>query len=156
MSIGSLCKAFVTTIDEEVSLAEASKRMQENHVGSLVVVKTFDGKLIPCGIITDRDLALALGSTPAPQHLQVKQLMMAHPIVASASDGIFDTICKMRDHGVKRMPVVNDAGALIGIISADDLMSLLAQEFFNLAKISETQLKKERGVSLPVPPQLHA
>ncbi len=156
MSIGSICSTFVATVEEEATLSEASQRMRENHVGSLVVTKPYDGRQIPCGIITDRDLALVMGTSPNPQNLHVKQLMRAQPIVIAASEGVFETMVRMRENGIKRLPVVDEGGFLVGIVCADDLLSLLAKEFSFLARIGEVQTRHEQTMTTPQRPQLHA
>jgi len=154
MSIESVCKNEVATIEQTATLAQASQTMAERHVGSLVVVRNYDGKQIPVGIITDRDLALVLGSSPRPQELSVEQIMRHQPITVQISQGILETILKMRESGVKRMPVVDDSGGLVGIVCADDLTSLISREAAELTKITETQIRKEEGVYLPAEPQL--
>lgn len=145
MSIGSLCSAPAVTIGETTSLIEAAQVMLREHVGSLVVVKASNGKQLVCGMITDRDLALALAGSLNPQTTQVKQVMRSHPTTIRGTDGIYETVLKMKDAGVKRLPVVDDFGALVGIVSADDLIGLLARELSSLSKITDVQIAKEQG-----------
>lgn len=149
MSIKSLCKTEVVTIKKKSSLKEASELMHKQHVGSLVVVEAFNGKRIPCGIITDRDIALTVGSASKPQELGVDQIMQSQPITAHMTDGLYETITKMRTYGVKRLPVVDDFGSLFGLISTDDILSLMGEEINNLAKVTETQVKVEQGIRIP-------
>jgi CBS domain-containing protein len=126
MSIESVCKKEVATIEPTATLSRAAEIMNQKHVGSLVVVQSHNGHQIPAGIITDRDLALTLGSSsPKPQDLLVQQIMRSQPLVARAGDEIFETVTKMREHGVKRLPVIDQSGSLIGIVCADDLTSLI-------------------------------
>jgi len=154
MSIKSICKTQIATMPKDSTLKDISQLMQKKHVGSVVVTEAYDGKKIPAGIITDRDIALALGSSKNPQTLKVESIMQSQPITVKASEGIFATIAIMRKNGVKRLPVVTDDGSLFGIICADDLLSLMGEEINNLAKITETQIKKEQGVRIPVAKQV--
>lgn len=149
MSIREICVKDVITIKPGASLAEASRLMSENHIGSLVVVENSNGGQKPTGMITDRDLALAMDSASKPQDLEVSQLMRSHPITATIEDGIYETIQKMRKEGVKRLPVVDKTGALYGIVSADDLMNLLSREMSGLSEIREVQVSNEKGVRMP-------
>lgn len=149
MSIHSLCKTGVITIEKKASLREASNLMHKEHVGSLVVVEAFDSKRIPCGIITDRDLALTLGTSSNPQTVKVEQIMQSQPITANLNDGLSDVILKMRQYGIKRLPVIDEFGSLYGLISTDDILSLMGDEINNLAKISEVQIKVEQGIRIP-------
>lgn len=123
--------------------------MSKHHVGSVIVIEGFNGKRIPAGIITDRDIALTVGATQKPTELRVDQVMQALPVTVRESEGIYETIIKMSEHGVRRLPVVNEEGALYGIICADDLLSLMGEEINNLAKINGTQIKNEQGIKLP-------
>ena len=127
--------------------------MQDKHVGSLIVVDALDGKMVPVGIITDRDMALCLGSTRSPQDLKIEEVMQSKPLLAKVSDGIFETVVRMRESGVRRLPVVQADGTLAGLICADDLLTLLSDEIKSLAQISEKQIRKEQGATLPARPQ---
>lgn len=155
MSIKSICKTQVATIQKSSSLKDVSELMQQQHVGSVIVTEGLNGKRIPCGIITDRDLALAMGSSVKPQELRVEQIMRSHPFSVKTNDGIFETCVKMREQGIKRLPVVHEDGSLCGVISADDILSLMGEEINNLAKIIETQTKNEKGILMPAEKQVH-
>lgn len=154
MSLLSVCQTEVVTMDRKSSLKSVAELMQKKHVGSVVVTDGFNGQRIPVGIITDRDIALAIGSSPRPQDIIVEVIMQSHPITVKTSDGIFETIVKMRENGIKRLPVVMDDGSLFGIITADDLLVLMGQEINNLAQIPETQVNHERGIRKPTAKQL--
>lgn len=150
MWLKSICKTNVVVAEKNSSLKLISELMLKHHVGSVVVVEGFNGKRIPCGIITDRDIALALGSAFKPQEIGVEQIMRSHPITIKSSEGLFEAAVKMREYGVKRLPVVTDDGALFGIICADDILTLMSQEINNLSQITETQIKIENGIRMPV------
>lgn len=155
MSIMSICQTDVITVDKRSTLKHVSEVMQEKHVGSIIVTEGFNGKKIPAGIITDRDIALALGSSPRPQEIRVEQIMQSQPITVKTSEGIYETIVKMRENGIKRMPVVLEDGSLFGIISADDMLTLMGEEINNLSKIPEVQVSHERGVRKPTEKNVH-
>lgn len=150
MSIKSICKTNVTTVERGATLSAVSQLMQQRHVGSIVVTEKFNGKSAPCGIITDRDVALVLGSSPKPHELKVENIMQSQPITSKVNDGIFEVIVKMREYSIKRLPVVNEDGSLFGIVSADDLLNLMGEEINNLAKITESQVRIEKGIRMPV------
>ena len=149
MSIESICEQNVATISKDTTLNEVSKHFLKRHVGSLVVTEGFNGKRVPAGIITDRDLALAMASSLNAPKLKVSQIMKKNPITAKKTDGVFATIKTMRENGVKRLPVVNEDGALYGVISADDLLPMLADEISLLSQIQDVQLLHEKGLKRP-------
>lgn len=150
MPIKSVCNSNVVTIQKSSTLHDASNLMQKYHVGSVVVTDSINGRKIPAGIITDRDIAMTLGATHNPSEIRVEQIMQAMPITVSENDGIYETIVKMRRSGVKRLPVINEEGSLCGIISSDDLLSLIGEEISNLGKINEIQVRNEQGIKIPV------
>jgi CBS domain-containing protein len=154
MPIKSVCTTKVVTIQKGATLQDVSNLMQKYHVGSIIVTEGFNGKRTPLGIITDRDVALALGPSPRPKEIKVEQIMQSVPITAEENDGIYETIFKMRKNGVKRLPVVHDDGSLMGIVSADDLLGLMGEEITNLSKINEVQIRNEQGVKIPVETRL--
>ena len=71
------------------------------------------------------------------------------PVTINVNAGIFETVRKMRDEGIKRLPVINEDGSLYGIVCADDLLTLMSEEIYNLSKINERQLNNEKGIRLP-------
>ena len=85
----------------------------------------------------------------AGSQFPVEQIMQSHPITIAKSEGLFQAIKKMREHGIKRLPVVDNDGSLFGVVSADDLLMLMAEEIGELAKICEIQVSNEKGVRLP-------
>jgi CBS domain-containing protein len=118
--------------------------MRQYHVGDLVVTDQADGKRIPVGIVTDRDLVievLALGLDAAS--LAVEDIMTRDLATVREQEGILETIGRMRAKGVRRLPVVDAQGALAGIVTVDDLVELLAGELGELAKVISREQKYE-------------
>src|SRR3989338_225714 len=108
--------------------------MREYHVGSIVVVDEANGKRVPAGIVTDRDIVvavLALGLNP--DAIQVGDVMNLELLAVRENAGVAETIELMRAKGVRRVPVTDASGALVGIVAADDVLSLLAEEMSALA-----------------------
>lgn len=149
MAIKKVCKTNVITIEKDATLKEAVRLMSLKHVGSIVVTESRGKNKFPVGVITDRDIALALDTSDTPLVMKVEVVMQSHPITINTEDGIYDTIIKMQAHGVKRMPVLNNDGTLYGLVSADDLLSLMGEEINSLSKITHNQMMNERGVRLP-------
>lgn len=58
-------------------------------------------------------------------------------------EGVFETMRLMRAKGVRRMPVVGSEGDLVGIVTLDDLMTLLAEEMAELAKLVSREQQRE-------------
>jgi predicted transcriptional regulator len=142
MAIGEMCNREVVIVERETSLGEAARLMRQHHVGDLVVVESLAGGRRPLGIVTDRDIVLEVVAMDiAPESLRVGDIMSARLVSVRESEGVFETIRYMRSQGIRRVPVVDEAGWLVGIITLDDLLELLAEEIGELAKL----VIRERG-----------
>jgi len=144
MPIGDICVREVVTATRETTIQQAAQLMRENHVGDLLVVEQQAGLRTPIGIVTDRDIVVAVvapGLDPAV--LSVGDIMGPDLETVREDEGIFETLNEMRDAGVRRIPVVSDQNALIGIVSTDDILQLLADEMTEVAKLISREQRRE-------------
>jgi CBS domain-containing protein len=130
MKLSELFAKKLVTADPGESLASVALRMQEHNVGTVVIV---EGQR-PIGIVTDRDLALALGARNISLQAPVLEAMASHIRTIPEDAGIFAATKYMRDCEVRRLPVVNGEGRLVGIVSLDDLLRFLGRELYNLTE----------------------
>jgi CBS domain-containing protein len=94
------------------------------------------------GIVTDRDIVMeALANGLDLAETKVAQIMSRKLVIAAASEDTSDAIDRMRMHGVRRLPVVDHDGRLMGIVTLDDLLTLHAAQGNALADI----VSKEQG-----------
>jgi len=70
--------------------------------------------------------------------LTADEIMNRDPYTAAADDGVFELCAKMAEHGVRRMPVVED-DELTGIVTFDDLVILLDDEMSNLSEVVRSE-----------------
>lgn len=126
MTVGQLCTRDVYTADKDETWRDAAQRMAEKNVGTLVIL---DANKRPIGIVTDRDLVVRgvphggdVGS------LRVSDLMTAHPKVADEDMPIEDALAIMRALPTRRLLVVDRSGRLVGIVTIDDMLELIANE----------------------------
>ncbi|HVW84174.1 MAG TPA: CBS domain-containing protein [Bryobacteraceae bacterium] len=144
MTVGEICTRTVIIAPRETSVREAAKLMRERHTGDIVVADEFEGKRIPVGIVTDRDIVVeVLAEHLNPDQLSVGDIMTGTMVTARERDGIFETIALMRGDGVRRMPIVDASGALVGIVSLDDILELLAEELGDLVGLIRQERRKE-------------
>jgi len=148
MPVGEVCIREVIICNRGTSIREAAQLMRQYHVGDLLIVDERDGRRIPVGIITDRDIVLSVVALKLdPAVINVGNVVSEKIVTIREDQGLFDTIQLMRAHGIRRMPVVDQQGALAGIVSVDDLIQLFAEEMNELAKLitkeqtQETQTK---------------
>jgi CBS domain-containing protein len=132
VQVRDFCSRDVVTVAPLASLREASFVMRNRHAGTLVVV---DDAARPVGILTDRDIVVAVIAVPGarPEGIRVCDVMQARLAVAREDDGIFEVVDTMRAHGVRRLVVLAADGSLAGIVSADDVVRVMAGELNRLA-----------------------
>jgi CBS domain-containing protein len=144
MAIGEICNREVVIVQRDTTIQEAAKLMRSHHVGALVVVKEVAGKRHPVGLVTDRDLVIeVLAPELDASVITVGDIMLPKPVTVPETTGVFEAIQFMRDKAVRRLPVVDGQGALIGIVALDDLLSLLADELSELSTLVTREQKKE-------------
>lgn len=144
MTISAICNHEVITVTANTTIFEAAKLMRSHHVGDVVVINENQGKPIPLGIVTDRDLVIEVVATELDcKVMTVSDIMVRHLSVVTENAGIFDTIKIMTSKGVRRLPVVDEHGMLTGIVTLDDLLILLSNEIGSLSKLVTRELKNE-------------
>lgn len=144
MRVGEVCNREVVVIGRDATLLEAAKLMRSQHVGDVVVVEERDTNRIPVGILTDRDMVIALIAEEVPLNaVTVGDVMSFELIIARESDGLFDTVEHMRDRGVRRLPVVAENGSLVGILAVDDVLDLLAEQLTALVRLVACERRHE-------------
>ncbi|MCC2962051.1 CBS domain-containing protein [Massilia sp. IC2-278] len=145
INIGEICTIQTVTCTRDETVQGAALLMRKHHVGDLIVIDQADGQAVPVGIVTDRDIVvsvIALGLDPAG--LQVDDIMSDDLLTCREDDDVYETIEHMRLRGIRRVPVVNGAGGLTGIVSADDLLEFLAEEMGDLSRISASGQAHEK------------
>lgn len=134
----------VVTAFEEDSLHFAAKKMREGHVGDVVVVKRKGGKLVPVGMLTDRDIVVATVALKAPlAKLAVGDVMSASLISARECDGLGQVLGLMKQNGIRRVPLVGKNGELKGIVVIEDILRFLAMELSSATEVFSRQRKLE-------------
>ncbi len=137
MSIGEFCTKKVVVTQKDTGIVELAQLMRKHHVGDIVVIETHIDRMLPLGIITDRDIVVELIAEEVDlKSVTAGDLMSTTLITAQQKDGLWDTLQLMRSQGIRRLPVVNEQDFLEGIITVDDLIELLADELVILAKIA--------------------
>jgi CBS domain-containing protein len=145
MTIGNICNREVVYVSRDVTVQAACKLMRHYHVGSLVVVDEAEGKRVPVGILTDRDIVVEIDAMDLDAKVITAGDIMAQELVlAPESLGVLETIEIMRAKGVRRMPIVDADNRLVGIVTIDDLLEVLAGELTDIARIVSREQSHER------------
>ena len=147
MAVGEICNRDVVITEKTGSVVDAAQLMRKHHVGDLVVVEDKGGRKHPVGIVTDRDIVVEVVAAGVnPESLKVGDIMGPEVATVRESEGLFEALRYMRNKGVRRMPVVDASGGLVGILTLDDLLSLLAEEMMELAKLVSHERQREATV----------
>ena len=135
MPIDNLARSDVVTAPTDEAVHDLAATIRDEAVGSIVV--TDDG---PVGIVTDRDLTLqVLAEQADPDELVAEDVMSDDLQTIAADAGFYEATELMSEHGIRRLPVTDADGSLEGIITADDLNELLAEEQQGLAEVIRAQ-----------------
>jgi CBS domain-containing protein len=128
MKLHEIFSRCVVTAKPEETLATVARKMQERNVGTVVIVE--DQR--PVGIITDRDLALAVGAQGISLQAEVQKVMTRHVMAIPDDMSIYTATHFLREREVRRLPIVDRQDHLVGILSLDDLLLFLERELHNL------------------------
>jgi len=142
MTVGRICVREVDLTESDETVQVAAERMHDRKVGSLVVQ---DGEGRPTGIVTDRDLAIrVVAQGRDPYRTLVGEVMTRFPRTIEESTPIENAITVMRSGTFRRLPVVDRDGKLVGLLTLDDILDLLTEEFRQIGQL----LQKEGPGSL--------
>lgn len=133
MKLKDFATSVVAVVEPETPALVMAQLMRKHHVGALVVVDAQE-KSRPVGIVTDRDLVLELmaeGLDPAV--FTAGDIMTVDLVLANPEMDAVAAIQLMKAHRLRRLVMADEAGQLMGIVTMEDLLELLATELANLA-----------------------
>jgi signal-transduction protein with cAMP-binding, CBS, and nucleotidyltransferase domain len=135
MAIEDLARSEAVTADPETPVTDLAATMDEANVGSVVITND----QTPIGIVTDRDLTVrVLGNAVDPTEQTAEDVMTTDLCTAEPGAGFYEAASLMAEHGIRRLPIC-EGDTLVGIITADDLTELLADEQQHLGDIIRAQ-----------------
>ena len=144
MKVRDLYSPQPQTAYRDEPLADAARVLCDRHVGALVVVKRGDPLRRPVGILTDRDIMRSEFSRSADLYLlTVGEAMTPDPLVLPTDFGLTEAIGAMNARAVRRAPVVDASGALLGMVTLDDLLPAVSRELMTLAGLMGAQAGRE-------------
>jgi CBS domain-containing protein len=149
MNAGELCQRDVVTVRRQEELATVAKLMRERHVGCLIVVEPMieQGGERPLGILTDRDIVTTVIARDLdPRSVMVDDVMTRHPVTVPASASVDESLRLMREIGVRRIPVIDEIGRLVGVLTLDDVFDQLAEQLATMAGSIRKELRVERAL----------
>lgn len=147
MNAADICNRIVVIAERGMSITDAAQLMRDRHFGCLVVVDETGAGRIVVGILTDRDIVTAVVAKALdPARLVVEDVMTTNMVTALESDSVKDLLSAMRRKGLRRLPVITPQGVLIGLVTLDDLLAIMAEQLRDMAAIIEAEYLHERQV----------
>ena len=151
MKIGRLCVRDVVLSERTCAIERAAKLMRQHHVGSVIVIAKNENGNKPIGIFTSRDLVVGIIAEEIDIHtVSLGDVMSDHLITAREDDDFNETIERMRIKGVRRIPVVDRNGYLVGIFTANDMLQILSEKLNSLAVLINQKQKNNIRIRLTI------
>lgn len=138
--IGELATPEVVTVTRDLSMQRAARVMREENVGSLIVIEESGGTRKPVGILTDRDIVFELVALDLDaDDVTVGDLMSLDLVVVEETEDFSTTLRLMGEQGIRRIPVVDRDGGLVGIFALDDALELLTGQLEDILLLMRRQ-----------------
>ena len=126
----------VVTTDEDATVMQAVKIMNKLEIGCLIVMRK--GK--PAGILTERDLLKrVLAKSKDPKKTKVSEVMSKPLVFGKPHMEVEEVVKLMFKMKIKKLPVVQKNGQLVGLITLTDLVRFQPQMISTLKKLSEKE-----------------
>lgn len=135
MPAGHLGPDEVVTAAPDDSVEQISDQLESENVGAIVVTEDD----APVGMVTDRDVALAVGKEDDVARQSVQEIMTEEPATVRADDEAVEISRTIDEAGVRRLPIVDEEGALTGIVTLDDLVATIGEQLGNVSDTIEAQ-----------------
>lgn len=145
MSLIELTKRPLRCVERSCTLREAARRMVEHAVGALVVTDA-SGET-PLHVMTDRDLVVMLAEGLGPDDATVDCLVHQPLQTIEVDADLAQAARRMRESHVRRLPIVDAQGRLVGIVSLDDLLVALGREMADVERTIRSEIAHEREVA---------
>jgi len=135
VTLQDILQEDVITAEADAPLPAVVSRMKQEDVGAVVVVEDRE----PLGLVTDRKIALSLDESTDPEEMTAEELMSDEMYAGPDAMSVYDALQQLSDENIRRLPVVDDDGELVGIVTLDDLIVLLGKELQDTAEIIQAQ-----------------
>jgi len=144
MRVGEMCSRNPATVSTSATLADVARLMWDRHIGAVIVTKAPSDRPVAAGIVTDRDITCAqLDRAADLGSLSAEEVMTRNPLEINEEDSLSQAIERLPARGVRRAPVISSNGALVGLVSTDDLLACVTRELMHLGRLVALQPGQE-------------
>jgi CBS domain-containing protein len=142
--LATMCKFPVQTATRGTTIVAAAKLMRDAHAGALVVIDDTAKQSKPVGIVTDRDIVVAIVALELDPNIFLLDDLLSRPlVVAQGEQSLREGLAMMNVKGIRRLPVVGKSGELIGIVTLDDVVAELSRDVQQVAAVIDREITKE-------------
>jgi len=141
MTVDEIIRDDVVTAVEDTPIPSVAASMAEHNVGSVVVVEEDEQR--PVGILTDRKIALALETVPDISERSAEDLLSGDLTTGTTEMTVFDALDRLSEENIRRLPIVDDEGALQGVVTLDDLLVLLGGAVGDAVEVISAQIERD-------------
>lgn len=135
MPVGHLGPDDVVTTAPDAQVSDVVDRLESETVGALVVADDAE----PVGIVTDRDVALAVNEVDDIGSESVSSIMTEDPVTLHEGEEAMEISRTIDEQNVRRIPVVDDDDELTGLVTMDDLVATIGEQLDHVADTIEVQ-----------------
>ena len=147
MNVADVMTRRVTYVTEGASLGEVARIMRKDHVGDVVVTRPAASGERPVGILTDRDIVIQVVAEDVPlSSLNAGDAMSRELVTVQDDASLVEAVSQMGQHGIRRLPVTDSDGLLIGVLSMDDVLAQAGALLDNLADVVRFQQQIEQEI----------
>ena len=145
MLVEKIMNRHVITVEPETNLLEAMQVMADNHIGCVVVANGEAKGKKPVGMLTERDILVAIASEEVRdvKKAKVKSVMTHYLITIGPKRPLSKAIELMEENKIKKLPVVDDNGKLVGIVTASDIISVQPSATKNIKHLISLKFLKK-------------
>lgn len=135
MPVGELASREPVTAEKNASITDVAGMMKSENVGDVIVT---DGNK-PVGIVTDRNIALAVGDGANFDSQTAGDLMSEDLVTIEQNEEGSNAYQTMGKNRIRRLPVVDDNGELVGIVTLDDVVATVGEELEHISTVIEAE-----------------
>ena len=121
MKVKDVPPGRLLSVDPQTTVAEVARLMREDDCDAVAVMSK--GRMV--GIVTEKDLVQAIADGVNPQQAKAEVIMSADPATVGADEDVAVVAVKMMRLGIRHLPVLNQDGEPVGLLSARDLVAVL-------------------------------
>jgi CBS domain-containing protein len=135
MPVGDLGPDEVVTTERDSTLSDVAEQLRTENVGAAVVAEDDE----PVGIVTDRDIALAVAESDEVASMSAEEVMTEDPATLPEDAEAMEISRTIKEQNVRRIPVVDENDQLTGIVTLDDLVATIGEQLDDVSETIEAQ-----------------